>query len=561
MLLLTAAILVTSLGFLETSASDDGELSVNEFPYQEVLNEDYTLYWNFNSTHIIFKSVVKTKGFVGFGISPDGGMVYSDIAIGWVNDGRAYFIDTFTEGHYISSMVAKKDWQVLSGTEVGDVTTLIFLRKLFPCEPKNLPISEGTTRVIYSYGPNDPSANNSINYHGYNRGSKSILLLNPPMETPLPDDVTTVEFLNKDFALPGEDTHYRCRMFKVPDLGQKHHVIRVEPVIQPGSEEVVHHMVLYACHNGFDDQYVGTSFRCYTETPEALTNCEKHVFAGWAVGAEGYSYPDVVGHSLGAPGDPVYFKLQIHYSNPSLRTDVVDNSGLRLFLTKKLRRFDAGMAEAGVFVDRYLAIPPYEQSFLASGYCTPECINQNLGDQEIKVIGVLLHSHLLARKMRTRHIRNGVELAPILEDNTYDFNYQQTRILKREIAVKKGDFLVTECDYDSRQRTRVTYGGLNTTLEMCMSYLLYYPKTTLTSCYTSTKYKFDDHTNVGNFVDAMNKKDWTNPDVRRQFKKDVQEAEILDYCGVDTESTIFPTTSAPKPEIKVPYKQPNLCDN
>lgn len=31
---------------------------------------------------------------------------------------------------------------------------------------------------------------------------------------------------------------------------------------------------------------------------------------------------------------------------------------------------------------------------------------------------------LLGRAIRVRQIRNGIELAPLFEDNSYDFNYQ-----------------------------------------------------------------------------------------------------------------------------------------
>ena len=54
----------------------------------------YTLHWNFTrETKMIYFAVnVSTAGWVGFGLSPNGGMVGSDVVIGWVNkDGAAYF--------------------------------------------------------------------------------------------------------------------------------------------------------------------------------------------------------------------------------------------------------------------------------------------------------------------------------------------------------------------------------------------------------------------------------------------------------------------------------------
>ena len=34
---------------------------------------------------------MQTKGYVGFGISPNGNMNASDVVIGWVKDGHTYF--------------------------------------------------------------------------------------------------------------------------------------------------------------------------------------------------------------------------------------------------------------------------------------------------------------------------------------------------------------------------------------------------------------------------------------------------------------------------------------
>ena len=59
------------------------------------------------------------------------------------------------------------------------------------------------------------------------------------------------------------------------------------------------------------------------------------------------------------------------------------------------------------------------------------------GVSEIKIFGVLLHSHLAGRAIRVRHIRDGVELPPIMTDDSYDFNFQETRLLPKEIVVKR----------------------------------------------------------------------------------------------------------------------------
>lgn len=55
--------------------------------------------------------------------------------------------------------------------------------------------------------------------------------------------------------------------------------------------------------------------------------------------------------------------------------------------------------------------------------------------QGITVFASLMHSHLLGRVMRVRHFRQGVELPLLSEDNNYDFNYQDTRMLRKEVQI------------------------------------------------------------------------------------------------------------------------------
>ena len=64
-----------------------------KYSFRRNLHPRYTLYWNYNPTlrNISFAVRVQTTGWVGFGISPNGGMVGSDVIIGGVQNGRSYF--------------------------------------------------------------------------------------------------------------------------------------------------------------------------------------------------------------------------------------------------------------------------------------------------------------------------------------------------------------------------------------------------------------------------------------------------------------------------------------
>ena len=80
-------------------------IDLDAYPFVSVLKADsdgsplYTLYWNFSTSEqtIAFAVKARTNGWVGFGVSPNGGMVNSDVVIGWVNDeGQAFLHVSFT---------------------------------------------------------------------------------------------------------------------------------------------------------------------------------------------------------------------------------------------------------------------------------------------------------------------------------------------------------------------------------------------------------------------------------------------------------------------------------
>ena len=60
-----------------------------EYTFSKVLSEDrYILHWSFNfhNKSIRFAVNVKTRGWVGFGLSPSGSMEGADIVMGWIKD-------------------------------------------------------------------------------------------------------------------------------------------------------------------------------------------------------------------------------------------------------------------------------------------------------------------------------------------------------------------------------------------------------------------------------------------------------------------------------------------
>ena len=102
----------------------------------------------------------------------------------------------------------------------------------------------------------------------------------------------------------------------------------------------------------------------------------------------------------------------------------------------------------------------------------------------IKVVSVLLHSHVPTSSMRLRHIRGDNEINNIVENNKYQYEYQVNQRLKKEVTVFPSDHLITECDYITTNMESPEFGKKFLREEMCSSFVTYYPKTNLSSCHS-----------------------------------------------------------------------------
>nr|XP_032817813.1 DBH-like monooxygenase protein 1 isoform X2 [Petromyzon marinus] len=281
-------------------------------------------------------------------------------------------------------------------------------------------------------------------------------------------------------------THTELIFSRALDTCDSHDkIIVVEPLVKPGHEGMVHHILLYQCALGLHEAILQSGHRCYqANMPEEFRSCESILFA-WAIGGGAFLYPPHVGLSLGEPGDPVFVLMETHYDNPLQLSGIRDNSGLRLHYTAQLRAYDAGVMETGVWVSLYHMVPPHAPHWVSQGHCTRECLNEALGTerpQGVSVFAVLLHAHLAGRELLVRHWRGDRELPLLARDSEYDFNFQELHMLPSERLLLPGDHLTTECVYNTEGRVNMTWGGQSTHNEMCLAYVLYYPRVNLSRC-------------------------------------------------------------------------------
>lgn len=78
------------------------------------------------------------------------------------------------------------------------------------------------------------------------------------------------------------------------------------------------------------------------------------------MGADAFVYPEDAGLSIGGTNFNRYVMLEVHYNNPELQENVIDSSGIQFYLTKSLRKYDAGVMELGLEYTDKMGIPPHQ---------------------------------------------------------------------------------------------------------------------------------------------------------------------------------------------------------
>nr|XP_002124053.1 DBH-like monooxygenase protein 1 [Ciona intestinalis]XP_026690880.1 DBH-like monooxygenase protein 1 [Ciona intestinalis] len=570
------------------------------FPHNIVLDTDglLKLYWNYNDTHITFEMHGQTTGWVGIGLSPNGGMIDADIYIGWVKEGTAYITDRHgQDSNTYPPKDPEQNVEFLAGYECDGWTVIKFVRQLPACEADyDRPITGDTIKMIWAFGANDPAGDDVVgpdDYHQTNRGTKSVILIDIPTgdDTLFPEGEAhhTLDLMVDNLHLPTVATYYNCHLFEIP-TDKKYHLVMAEPILHPGNEQHLHHLTVYFCSGLGATEHLGVNKECYSANmPDDYATCSQ-VVVGWAIGGGPVIFPKHTGLVFGDGSSAKYVMLEIHYDNPTVKPDIIDSSGLRLTYTPDLRHYDSGtLLVAQLTSGRRHILPPHANSFLTTATCTSPCLTAGMnttGTNKLNVFGIMLHGHLAAQGIELKHLRDNVELPPLAKDASYDFNYQETRMFSTEKNINAGDDLQVICNYQTRDKSKITLGGLTTTQEMCEAFIYYYPKITTSYCLTSPlmtsvlEYFGIEETDYGNYssyetvyderivrpeslagvvlgdyIDSLN---WDEAKIK-DFEQATHDMQHYQYC-TKTDNGFYPIEDVPilqqEAQIDVPYEEP-----
>jgi hypothetical protein len=197
-----------------------------------------------------------------------------------------------------------------------------------------------------------------------------------------------------------------------------------------------------------------------------------HMIWGWAPGGEPLYLPKAAGFRAGENGT-VTVRVQVHYDNP-LNQSFTDNGGFDVLYTDQLRPNDAAVATFGDIGSIYVPAGDPAHEHITS--CPGNFTAANFGGP-LTVIATWLHAHDIGDVLWGEVVPAGggapFELG---REDPYYFDNQTFTLAPANTQLMPGDEIRTHCVYDNSGNPNPVEGGPETGDEMCINFVLYYPK-------------------------------------------------------------------------------------
>jgi len=412
--------------------------------------------------------------------------------------------DYWASGEMTPFMDEQQDWTLVSATEVSGVTTITASRALTTGDAQDWDISAlqqpsgqwiiaaiGTVDALSQhpssgriavkvnlFAPSSAAepmdavkatpAIESLNFTVQNYAGSPLC---DPVGTTRPgittDGVTHVQTQCVDAVTDYSDF---CFSFAANGFTDEAHAVAFEWLHTAENTDIIHHYVLYG-HYSEDCNDGGAG----------SVQLGEHL-GEWAPGVADFVAPSNAGYRIGGSEGFKSVALNVHYDNQPRRA-FVDNSGVRLWLTRTLRTHDIGVLQLGdpTVTLRGVAIPAGVSKF--------EFLCKTTMPYELNVLYIQLHAHASGIKMETTQSdRDGLYKASHRTDY-YDFNFQNFLQASEfnfatqtpSLTIAPGDQMHTACWYNNDGRAGPVNGhqfGLASNDEMCIVYVGYYPKVT-----------------------------------------------------------------------------------
>jgi hypothetical protein len=437
------------------------------------------VHWSIEGDSIFLAVAARATGWLGFGLSENGGMQGADMVIF-----TAAEPDELSDSYVMEERFPLKDdcqsWSLLNSQAEGGFLIFEATRLLNTGDPQDRVIMNdalftiSSTRIIAAWG--DTAAES---FHGNNRARGAVRWFNDRDEQAVFEAAMqngaegSFELRAFDYPIKAQETEYVDFCFSredilaqgVPDVEGKISLIGFEPIVDEDAKAFLHHFIVWGSPNTND----GTSQNCAGDFTRV-----KEVVYGWATGEGPQAFPDNLGMPFGGLNSFQSFRVDLHYNNPALVQGVLDSSGVRVYYTTQPREFDVGVFTLGdpvwklqgVSLDSGLS----SQSFRCPSTCTSFLLKP---EQPLTVIGELIHMHKSGIRAVNEQIRGGEVVRAGVVD-FFDFDQQGNQPVQQEpYQILAGDGFNTVCYYRSQDGAEF---GLSSEQEMCIVFIQYYPR-------------------------------------------------------------------------------------
>jgi len=420
------------------------------------------------------------EGWVAVGFSETKGMRGADVV--YFTTQGAKVVDAHIKDELVKPYDdEKQDW-ILQSYTVTDDGYLIFeaTRSLNTYDYFDRPFVDDSSSFVEDHkiiGAWGSSAD--LVYHGNNRVRSSVQLFDS-QEGDIAAGLNYESFITNmearmdksvfmgltSLPIPLMETYYHDQVFTYNDLlnlgvfsgsSDDVYVIGYEFIIQPESVKYMHHIVMYGLYNNSP----------FVPVP---------VFA-WTPGEDYLYFPLGTGVKL---SDFQQIFIQYHVDNKDMDPNKIDTgSGVRLYVSHTPVNIEIGMLQIG---DPFVGL---EGTNIGSGLtrhtfeCPSSCTEKRLSNNGITVISESLHMHSHGKRIVNEVIRDETTIHKAFID-FWDFDQSGTpNVQQQPFEVKRSDSFRTTCFFDGENDTKYGIGSYD---EMCMAFLLYYPKSSISTC-------------------------------------------------------------------------------
>jgi len=295
-----------------------------------------------------------------------------------------------------------------------------------------------------------------------------------------------IKFSN--YSVPPVPTTYACNVYDIRQLisaqgltandATSYYAVEFSPI--KDNQLVLHHMLLFAITT-LTDVNIGnvTIFSCES-MPSEINGLKINAgpIWGYAPGGNNLILPPAVAFKVSSTIR--YFILQMHYNNPSSISGYTDSSGLTLRLTPNSRPNLAAFMFLGMDIPT-ISLPPFQSNITFTSTCnTSTLLPPPFLGYNINVFSAAVHMHYLGKVGFVDLVKRNGTVIRLIQDYAYSFGNQRFQPVSTLLTV--GDIIQASCTWDTSTINITTVGGENTSNEMCLFPILYYPQTTVSGC-------------------------------------------------------------------------------